>query len=169
MKIKNTLTFLLLAAFAISCVTGNDDNEVLREHEEAFAKTPRVTDLLVNGEEKTRDSLSVWNNFMVNAGDVVTVRATLNTGNEATTSTYTIFRQYYGAIFTQEDSMAVEPMTEMEFEYAVGSHDFSLDYTVPSQDDGGFDFDTGNIITITFSSVNDKGGAGFENVVLQYE
>lgn len=168
-RIYNTLTYLFIAAIAMSCVTGNDDNEVLRDLEAAIAKTPRVTDLLINGEKKTRDSVSVWHPFFVKAGDVVSVRATINTGEGASSSTYSIFRQYYGQVYGQEAPMPVEPLTEMDFDYGAGATEFTLDYTVPAQDDDGFDFEPHNIITITFSSVNDLGGAGFENFVLEYE
>ncbi len=166
---KNMFFAVLLGVVLSSCVTGNDDNTVLKEHEEALAKTPRVLNLLVNGEAKTRDQLSVWNHFPVSIGDVVTVSATLNSGNGADSSTFTIFRQYYGNLFGQEAAMAVEPLTEMEFDYGAGSNDFSLSYTVPAQDDDGFDFGTENIITITFTSLNNTGGAGFQDFILEYE
>ena len=159
---KNIFFALLLGVVLSSCVTGNDDNAVLREHEEAIAKTPRVLDLLVNGaNQKTRDNQSVWDHFFVNPGDVVTITATIDSGEGAGSSTFNIFRQYYGQVFSQEAAMAVEPLTEMEFEYGAGSTNFSLSYTVPAQDDDGFDFESHNIITITFTSINDLGGAGF--------
>ena len=151
-----------------SCVTGNDDNATLRELNEAFAKTPRVTNLLVNGVAKTRDTQSHWNTFPVKAGDVVTISATLESGVGATASTYTIYRQYYGVVYSQEAPRPVEPLTEMEFDYGAGTNNFSLSYTVPSQDDDGYTFEEHNIITITFESLNDIGGAGFEDFVLEY-
>ncbi|HNP20006.1 MAG TPA: hypothetical protein PKL31_16325 [Fulvivirga sp.] len=167
--IKNILILVMCGMMTVSCVTGNDDNAVLREHEEALARTPRVLNLLVNGQPKTRDTQSIWNHFMVKAGDVVSITATFNSGNGAASSTFTIFRQYYGIAHAQEDPMPVEPLTEMEFDYGAGSSEFSLSYTVPSQDDDGFDFESGNIITITFTSLNDTGGAGFQDFILEYE
>jgi len=166
---KNMFLAVFFGIILSSCVTGNDNNTVLKEHEEALAKTPRVLNLLVNGEAKTRDQLSVWNHFFVNVGDVVTVSASFNSGNGASSSTFTIFRQYYGQVFAQEGALPVEPLTEMEFEYGAGSTDFSLSYTVPAQDDDGFDFGSGNIITVTFTSLNDTGGAGFQDFILEYE
>lgn len=170
---KNTYrNLLLIALFGViitSCVTGNNDNAVLREHEEALAKTPRVLKLLVNGQEKTRDELSVWDHFPVKVGDVVTVSAVFDSGNGANSSTFTIVRQYYGHFFAQEAPMPVEPLTETDFEYGAGTTDFALSYTVPAQDDDGFDFGPGNIITITFTSLNDTGGAGFQDFILEYE
>ena len=168
-KIVCILLSLFVTASISSCVTGNDDSVVLKELEDAFKKTPRVTDLLVDGVAPSRDSLSNWVHFSVNPGDVVSITAILNTGDGASSSTYTIYRQYYGQVYAQEGPMPVEPMTEMDFEYGAGSHEFSLNYTVPTEDDDGFLFEPHNIITITFISINDKGGAGFTDLILEYE
>lgn len=163
-----SVLFLGVILAVSSCVTGNDENAVLKEHEDALAKTPKVTNLLVNGQAKTRDTQSVWNHFPVNVGDVVTITATFDSGLGASTSAFNIFRQYYGQVFSQEAPMAVEPLTEMEFDYSAGTHEFTLSYTVPAQDDDGFDFEPQNIITITFVSTNNLGGAGFEDFILEY-
>ena len=169
MKRFNIYVLLIGITLSItSCVTGNDENDVLKQHEEAFARTPKVTNLLVNGVAKTRDTQSVWDHFTVQAGDVVTITATFDSGAGANSSVYSIYRQYYGQVFSQEAPMPVEPLSEMDFDYGAGLNEFSLSYTVPSQDDDGFDFEPHNIITITFVAVNDLGGAGYEDFILEY-
>ena len=66
-KLSKYIAFALIGFVAASCVTGNDDSEVLREHEEALEKTPRVLNLTVNGETMQRDSLSHWIPVIVKA------------------------------------------------------------------------------------------------------
>ena len=155
MKTIKYISFALVIALS-SCVTGNDESAVLREHEEALAKTPKVVDITVNGESKSRDTQSVWNYFYVNPGDVVSIKATFDSGNGASSSLFSIFRQYYGVVYAQEDAKPVEPLTEIDFEYGAGMNDFSLEYTVH------------NIITIKFVAINDLGGAGYEDVILEF-
>ncbi|WP_422361884.1 hypothetical protein [Reichenbachiella sp.] len=168
-SIKSLFGFLALALTLGACVTGVDDNVVLNEHNAWLATTPRVTDMLVNGQEVGRDSLSVWEDVIVNAGDVVSITATFNTGEGAAESTYTIVRNYYGRHFSQEANQIVEGLADSVFTYGSGANQFSLDYTVPAQDDDGFDFDHDNIITISFRSLNDIGAAGYSDVTLAFE
>ncbi|WP_420579630.1 hypothetical protein [Reichenbachiella sp.] len=168
-RTKSLLGLLSLVVILSACVTGVDDNVVLKEHNAWLATTPRVTDMVVNGVEVGRDSISVWEDVIVNAGDVVSITATFNTGEGANESTYTIVRNYYGRHFAQEGNQIVEGLADSVFTYGTGSNQFSLDYTVPAQDDDGFDFDHDNIITISFRSLNDIGSASYTDVTLAFE
>ncbi len=94
---KNIFKFLIISLFStvtlLSCVTGNDDSAVLREHEEQIAKTPRVTNLTVDGVAPSRDEQSNWIPFIVNPGQTVIITATFESGNGAASSTFDFSRK----------------------------------------------------------------------------
>ncbi len=184
-RYKNLLLIALFGVIITSCVTGNNDNAVLREHEEALAKTPQVLDLLINGQAKTRDQLSNWEDIIVNPGDQVTISAIISTGNGASSSSFFMTRYYYHTntsfadasnydqdIIDDPSIIDLAPLlsgSNAEQTYGAGSTDFSFTYDVPTVDDEGFMFESGAHINISFWSLNDTGGAGWIDFNLIYE
>ncbi len=168
---KNTIYILgfLFALSLTSCVTGNDDNAVLREHEEQLAKTPRVLDLTIDGVAPTRDQQSNWMDIVVNPGDQLVIRATYNPGNGATSAEFDFSRGYYHTSYDADDAKPVEPFTDRITTIGNASMEFSFTYTVPTLDDDGDPFVHGDHINLTWWSSNDLGGQGFNDVNLVYE
>ena len=184
-KYKNLLLIALFGVIITSCVTGNDNNAVLREHEEALAKTPQVLDLLINGKEKTRDTLSVWEDIVVKPGDQIAITAKIKSGDGANSSSFYMTRNYYHTATSFEDAsnydadiiedpsiIDLAPLmtgSTAEQTYSSGITDFEFSYTVPSIDDEGFTLESGTHINISFWSLNDTGGAGWVDFNLVYE
>ncbi|WP_115866623.1 hypothetical protein [Marinoscillum furvescens] len=168
MKTNHKLFYILAAVLltlATSCVTGNDDNAVLREHEEAFAKTARVTDLKINGVAISRDSLSHWRYVMVDPGDVLTVSATLITGKGADEASLQVSEYLYSTStpfgLSSDDDADYKLLESMSF--GAGSEAVSLTITVPEQDADGEDFHSGDHINYAFWSWNDLQGYGYND------
>ena len=169
---KNIYYFLFMlfsVSLLSSCVTGNDDNAVLRELEEQFAKTPRVENLSVDGVAPSRDETSHWIDFEVEPGQQINITATLETGVGANSSTFDFTRSYHHTSFDVDDAKPVEPMTEPNISVGVGSADFNFTYTVPTLDDEGESFLSGDHINLTWQSSNDLGGQGFNDINLVYK
>ena len=172
-KMKKTIKYIefaFLALFAASCVTGNKNSEVLQELDDAMAKTPRVLDLQVNGQTMTRDSLSNWVPVFAKAGDVLTITATLNTGNGANSSNLQYSRYYYSTSTTYGLETGVDIDYELleEEENGEGTKQISLSYTVPAIDDDGFDFWEGDHINIAFWTTNNTGGVGYNDFTIEF-
>lgn len=148
-----------------ACVTGNDDNAVLRAHEEAYAKTARVTDLQINGVDISRDSLSHWRYVMVDPGDVLTVTATLEAGKGAEEATLQVSEYLFSTStpfgLTTDDDADFKLLESMSF--GGGSETVSLTITVPEQDADGEDFHAGDHINYAFWSWNDLQGYGYND------
>lgn len=170
MKIINQLLFLLFIAFGLaSCVTGNDDNAVLRDLNEQIARTPRVLELKVDGVAPSRDQTSHWIDFEVSAGQQIAISATLNSGNGASSATFDFTRTYHATSYDAEEAQAVEPMTDQFLNVGSGTMDFNFSYTVPTLDDDGDPFESGDHINLTWWSFNDLGGQGFNDINLIFK
>lgn len=169
-KTVNYLIYAFIILFAASCVTGNDDSDVLKDHNDALAKTPRVLDLQVNGQAMQRDSLSNWIPVFTKAGDVLTITATLNTGNGATSSDLQFSRYYYSTSTPYGLEAGVDADYDLldAQENGAGTTQLSFSYTVPAIDDDGFDFWEGDHINIAFWTTNNTGGVGYNDFTIEY-
>ena len=159
----------LLSILLASCVSGNDDNAVLADLETQFAQTPRVTELQVNGVAPSRNQQSIWIPFTVNPGDQVTITAVFETGEGVSSSIFDFSRTFYSLSYDEDTAQPVEPMTEREMSFGTGANPFSLTYTVPTVDDDGDAFHSGDHINLTFWSNNEIGGQGFTDINLEFE
>lgn len=168
-NIFNLIMLLCVVAGLSSCVTGNDDNAVLRELEEQFAQTPRVENLMVDGVAPTRDQTSHWIDFEVDPGQQVNITALFETGVGASSATFNFTRSYYHTAYDEDDAKPVEPMTESDIFVGQGSMEFNFTYTVPALDDDGDEFLPGDHINLTWWSSNDIGGQGFNDINLVYK
>jgi hypothetical protein len=160
---------LFVTACLTSCVTGNDDNAVLRDHNEQLARTPRVLDLTVDGVPPSRDQQSLWKDFEVSPGQAIMISATLNAGNGASSATFDFSRSYYSTAYDEDEAKAVEPMTDQVINMGSGTMDFNFTYTVPTLDDDGDPFLSGDHINLTWWSSNDLGGQGFNDFNLIFK
>jgi len=169
-KLSKYIAFALIGFVAASCVTGNDDSEVLREHEEALEKTPRVLNLTVNGETMQRDSLSHWIPVIVKAGDVLEIKAELNTGIGATSSELQFSRYYYHSFTPYGLETGVDSDYELidTQENGSGVTEISYSFTVPATDDDGFDFWPHDHINLAFWTTNNTGGVGYNDFTLEF-
>ncbi len=148
-----------------SCVTGNDDNAVLAELEESFARTPRVLNLTVDGVAPTRNTHSIWIDFEVTAGQTIRIVGEYEPGNGALSADFDFSRSYHHTAYDEDDAKAVEPNTERIMTVnSTTAFDFS--YTVPTVDDDGDAFQVGDHINLTWWSSNDLGGQGFTDINL---
>ena len=169
-KVTNYLTYIFLIVLMASCVTGNKDSEVLSELEEAMAKTPRVLELKVNGQAMERDSLSNWVYVYSKAGDVLSITATLNTGNGASSSDMQYSRYYYSTStpYGLESGVDIDYELIEEQDYGTGTAELNLSYTVPTIDDDGLDFWEGDHINIAFWTTNNTGGVGYNDFTIEF-
>lgn len=171
MKINLNYIIIALIGFALSsCVTGNNDSEVLREHEKALETTPRVLNLTVNGETMKRDSLSNWIPIYVKPGDELNIKAELNTGNGATSSELQFSRFYYHTFtpYGLESGVDTDYLLIDSQENGQGVTEISYSYTVPATDDDGFDFWPHDHINLAFWTTNNTGGVGYNDVTLEF-
>lgn len=168
-NIYSPLIILFCGIFLTSCVTGNDDNAVLSDLEAQYAKTPRVEELLVDGEAQSRDQQSHWLDFPVSAGDQIEITAIIYAGEGAESVDIDFSRSYHHTTYDADDAMPVEPMTDRIINFGSGSHEFSFTYTVPDVDDEGEAFTPGSHINLTWWSSNNLGGQGFNDINLVYE
>jgi len=159
---------LFMLFSTVSCVTGNDDNDSLRELEEQFARTPRVENLAIDGQEPTRDMQSNWEDFVVTPGQQIIITATYDPGNGASSAEFDFSRSYDHTSYDPDDAMPVEPFTD-RIQQVTSPMEFSFTYTVPTVDDEGEPFSSGDHINLTWWSSNNLGGQGFNDINLIYE
>lgn len=165
----NTLGVMLLAVLATSCVTGGfNDNPQLDELEDALAKAPSIEMIKANGEEVKRNTHSI-REISAKVGDVVKLEAELTSGKGADLVELEFYRQYYGRIYAQEDPLPVDSLTDGFYDISGKSMTFSYDYTIPTVDDGGHDFEDGNIITIQYRVKNSLENYGYKSLVIEIE
>lgn len=167
--IQYSTFFLILVVGLSSCVTGNDDNLVLQEHEEAFAKTPRVINLTVDGVAPARDQQSHWKDFEVSPGQVIRIIGEYDPGQSANGADFDFSRSYHHTSYDAEVAKAVEPNSERVQSIGADIMPFDFSYTVPTNDDEGVAFEAGDHINLTWWSSNDLGGQGFMDVNLIFK
>jgi hypothetical protein len=162
---------LSLFLFMVSCVTGNDDSQVLEEHQKALETTPRVLNLQVNGVEMKRDSLSHWIPVAAVPGDILTITFILDSGNGATSSVLQYSRYYHYDFTPFGLQTGVDPGYELIIEevYPEGETEESITYVVPELDDDGFEFFPGDVINIAFWTENTNGSVGYNDFNIQFE
>lgn len=103
----------LLIIFTLSaCVTGNDDNAVLNELEEQFAKTPRVENLAIDDVAPSRDQQSHWVDFEVMPGQVIRIIGKYHPGVGANSAEFDFSRSYHHTSYDEDDARPVEPNNE---------------------------------------------------------
>ena len=167
-KIIISFAFLLTLSLT-ACVTGNDNNLVLQQHEEAIAKTPRVLELTVDGVAPSRDQQSHWLDFEVSAGQTIMLEGVYDPGNGASSADFDFTRSYHHTSYDADDAKAVEPNTERVQTIGSDVVAFSFAYTIPELDDEGEAFLPGDHINLTWWSSNDLGGQGFMDVNLIFK
>ena len=169
--IKNIsfLALMLVTLFCLSsCVTGNDDNSVLSELEEAFARTPRVLNLAVDGVAPSRNQQSLWIDFEVSPGQTIQITGEYNPGNGALSADFDFSRSYHHTAYDPDDAQAVEPNDERVMTISSVTP-ISFSYVVPTVDDEGEPFLSGDHINLTWLSSNDLGGQGFTDINLIFK
>lgn len=158
---KRILISISVLLFLGSCVTGGfDENPQLDDLNDALAKAPKVDAIFVNGVELQRNSQSVR---VVEAtiGEVLSIDAEILSGKSAQLSELEVFRQYYWNN-GPEAPLPLDPLTTGVYPVTGKEYTFSYDYTVPAQDDDGFDFHAGEQIYVYFRAQNDLGNFGFK-------
>lgn len=161
------LSLLALMAFMFTaCVTGNDDNSILSEHEEALARTPRVLELTVDGVAPSRDQQSHWVDFEVTPGQTIQIRGTYDPGVGAASAEFDFSRSYHHTSYDPEVAKAVEPNTDRIQKIGNTPVSFDFSYVVPTLDDEGEAFIPGDHINLTWWSSNDSAGQGFTDINL---
>ena len=161
--------FCCLSLLLNCCVTGNDDNQVLKELEAAFAQTPKIQNLTVDGNPPTRDQQSHWLDFEVSPGQTIVITGTYDPGDGASKADFDFSRSYHHIAYDPDDAKAVEPNNDRIIPITGGAQDFEFSYTVPDLDDEGVAFDSGDHINLTWWSSNDLGGQGFTDINLIYK
>jgi hypothetical protein len=147
--------------FLGSCVTGGfDENPQLDELNNAQAKAPKVDEIFVNGELLERNTQSVR---VVDAtiGEVLSIDAEILSGKDAELVELEVARQYYWNN-GPEDPLPLDGSTSGFYAITGKEFTFSYDYTVPSEDDDGFDFHPGDQIYVYFRVENSRGNYGFK-------
>ena len=172
MKIlKINITIVLLSLVFSSCVTGNDDNEVLREHEDAIAKTARVLELEVNGVRISRDSLSNWRYIYADPGDQLTVTAIFSTGKTASEGNLRLSEYQYSTATPFDITTEADPYYSVleTMSFGSGSENISFTLEVPLLDADGAEFHSGDHINFAFWSWNDLEGYGYNDFTVEIQ
>jgi hypothetical protein len=163
-SVKSIILIISCACFLSSCVTGGfDDNEQLDDMNAGLAKTPKIKSVMVNGAEVERDTQS---RRVVEAkiGDVLNFDVDLTSGSGAQLEELEFFRVYYYGEDFQEAPRPVDPDTDGFYEISGKAYNFNFAYTVPAEDDDGFEFHGGYVIQIWFRAKNSIGNYGFRSV-----
>jgi len=158
---KKILISIYVLVFLSSCVTGGfDENPQLDDLNRALAKAPKVDAIFVNGAELVRNTQSVR---VVEAtiGEILSIDAELLAGKGGKLVELEVSRQYYWNN-GPEDPQPLDGSTSGFYEISGSEYTFSYDYTVPAEDDDGFDFHPGDQIYVYFRAENDLGNFGFK-------
>ena len=164
--LTNYLSMIVLAVLGTACVSGGfDENPQLDELENALKKAPKVESISVNGvvvEKNTQSQRQVD----ARIGDVLKLDAVFSSGKDAQLTELEFFRQYYGVIYPQEAPHPVDSLTDGFYDLSGLESSFSYEYTVPEEDDEGFHFEAGNIITIQIRVKNSLDNYGYRSLVI---
>lgn len=166
---KIFISICFLSSLALGgCVTGGfDENPQLDARNEALAKAPNINAIFVNGTKLERNTQSLR---IVNAhpGDVLSISAEITSGKEAELSTLEVTRQYYG----NEDPLPLDPSaTSPVIELTGNTYVYDLEYTVPAEDDDGFEFHDGDIILVHMLVGNTAENFGYRSfeILIQHD
>jgi hypothetical protein len=167
MKTKYAYILFLSAAFGLSsCVTGGfDENPQLDARNEALAKAPNINAIFVNGTKLERDQQSL-RIISAHPGDVLNISAEITAGKEAELSELEVTRQYYGS----EDPLPFDPASETGIVELTGNtFIYDIAYTVPAEDDDGFEFHAGDIILVHMLVSNTADNFGYRSFEILIE
>jgi hypothetical protein len=145
-------------------VTGGfDDNEQLDDMNADLAKTPKIKRVMVNGTEVERDTQS---RRIVEAkmGDVLAFDVDLTSGSGAQLVELEFFRVYYYGEDFQEAPRPVDPDTNGFYDITGKTYNFTFSYTVPLEDDDGFEFGPGYTIQVYLRAKNSLDNYGYRAV-----
>ena len=168
-NIKYLSLALIILGGLSACVTGNDDNAVLSELEEQFAKTPKVMNLTVDGVAPSRNQQSLWIDFEVTPGQTIRIVGEYEPGKGAASADFDFSRSYYHTSYDPDDAKPVEPNPERVQTITGNLTPFDFSYTVPTLDDDGDPFVSGDHINLTWWSSNNLGGQGFTDINLIFK
>jgi hypothetical protein len=158
------ISIFIAALFLLSsCVTGGfDENPQLDALNDALAKAPKVNTIFVNGVELERNNQSV-RVVEAQVGEILSIDAEIVSGKNATLEQLEVSRQYYWNTQFTEDPHELDPLSnEGLYDITGKEFTFSYDYTVPAQDDDGFDFHPGDQIYVFFRAKNTLDNFGFK-------
>jgi hypothetical protein len=165
MKRKYTYILLLCASFGLSsCVTGGfDENPQLDARNEALAKAPNINAIFINGTKLERDAHSL-RIVTAHPGDVLDISADITSGKDAELATLDVTRQYYG----NEAPQPLDPAASSSvIELTGNTYVYDLHYTVPVEDDDGFEFQDGDVILVQMLVGNTTESFGFRSFTIQ--
>lgn len=158
----NLLLYIVLVITMNACVTGGfDENTQLDERNDALAKAPKIESISINGSllERNTQSLRV---VEAKVGDVLSISASITSGKDAELRDLEVARQYYEFDLT-EPSMPLDPnAADAVYEVSGNSFVFDLNYTVPAQDDDGYDFHPGDVIYVYLRASNTLDNYGYK-------
>ncbi len=164
---KRTIAYIfLLSAFGLSsCVTGGfDENPQLDARQEALAKSPNINAIFINGTKLERNTQSI-RVIEAHPGEVLQISADISGGKDAELETLEVTRQYYAS----EDPHPLDPTaTSSVIELTGNTYVYDLSYTVPAEDDDGFEFHDGDIILVHMlvgNSLDNYGYRSFEIII----
>ncbi|HEY0742949.1 MAG TPA: hypothetical protein VGD40_15880 [Chryseosolibacter sp.] len=161
MEKRYVYILLFVAAIGLSsCVTGGfDENPQLDARNEALAKAPNINAVFVNGTKLERNAQSL-RIVEAHPGDVLTISADISSGKDAELETLEVTRQYYG----NEDPLPLDPNSETGVIDLTGNtYVYDFQYTVPAEDDDGFEFHDGDIILVHMLVGNTSDNFGYRS------
>ena len=147
-----------------SCVTGGfDENPQLDAHNDALAKAPKINAIFINGTKLERDTHSL-RVIEAHPGDVLNISAEITSGKDAELATLEVTREYYG----NEAPQPLDPAaTSSVIELSGNTYVYDLKYTVPAEDDDGFEFHDGDPILVKMLVGNTTESYGFRSFTIQ--
>jgi hypothetical protein len=168
MKRKFTYIFLFVASIGLSsCVTGGfDENPQLEGREAELAKAPKIESIAINGTilQRNQQSLRI---VEAKPGDVLSISVAIESGKGAELKELEVVRQYYAA----EDPHPLDPNSATGvYQLAGNTHVFDLKYTVPVEDDDGFEFHPGDPILVHLlvsNTLDNHGYRSFEIIIAE--
>lgn len=166
MKTKFIYITLFCASLMLGgCVTGGfDENPQLTGREAELAKAPKIESISINGTILKRDQQSLR---IVHAkpGDVLAISMSIESGKDAQLKELEVVRQYYAV----EDRHPLDPnSTTGVYNLTGNTHVFDLNYTVPVEDDDGFEFAPGDPILVhvlVSNTLDNHGYRSFEIII----
>jgi hypothetical protein len=166
MKTKFIYIFLFCAPLILgSCVTGGfNENPQLEEREAELAKAPNIESISINGTilQRNQQSLRIVH---AKPGDVLSISVSIQSGKNAELKDLEVVRQYYG----NEDPHPLDPNSPTGVYNLTGNtHVFDLNYTVPAEDDDGFEFAPEDLILVHLlvsNTLDNHGYRSFEIVI----
>lgn len=159
---RRIFILISLSILLASCVTGGfDENPQLDDLNSALAKAPKIEEIRVNGTVLERNTQTVR---VVEAaiGAELNIEAEVLSGKSAELTELEVSRQYYWNTNFTEAPHPLDEGSDGFYDITGKSYAFSFQYTVPAEDDDGFDFHPGDQIYVYFRALNDRGNYGYK-------